>query len=420
MLVVLLKFLFFQISYGDDYTFIDFEDKIYKAGIQTVHFEYVKEGVRQSIGYPYIQLGSSESLDLHFDELGTEDFYYSYTIIHCQADWSPSRLSPYEYIDGFSEDDVSDYSYSYNTSIDYVHYRVSVPSIGMSPKVSGNYLLVVYEDDIENPILSKRFCVYEDAVDLSLDIERSRMKSHFNTHQTLDFSIDQSAFNIRNPYEEIKVMILQNGRWDLSQQLQGPTLVRGNIMYFTGVNSNKFRAGKEHRFFDIRNLTYYGETIFNTEVYSDTTRVTLYKDEPRSQINFFSHRDLNGQYFIENRDSRDSHLDSDYVWVYFTLAVPKKVENPIYVLGEFNKWEKQKSNKMEYDENDKIYHATQFLKQGYYDYTYNHSSVGDSKNHIEGSWYETENDYTILVYHSAFNSRADRLLAVEVVNTHDY
>ena len=56
---------------------------------------------------------------------------------------------------------------------------------------------------------------------------------------------------------------------------------------------------------------------------------------------------------------------------------------------------------MHYDEENEMYFTQVKLKQSYYDYVY---VLEDEEGHIdysftEGSHRETENDYTVLVYH---------------------
>ena len=91
--------------------------------------------------YPIIELNSSDQLELHFDDLSDEVKNYSYTIEHCDADWMPSNLAVDEFIDGFNHQPILDYSLSFNTHMNYVHYHVVLPNEDMGIKLSGNYVL---------------------------------------------------------------------------------------------------------------------------------------------------------------------------------------------------------------------------------------------------------------------------------------
>ena len=89
----------------------------------------------------------TEALHLEFDILDSEAPYLYYTLIHCSNDWRPTDLPMNDYINGFPYDDVDNYSFSLNTMVDYVHYELDFPNANMMPKISGNYLLVVYGED---------------------------------------------------------------------------------------------------------------------------------------------------------------------------------------------------------------------------------------------------------------------------------
>jgi hypothetical protein len=60
------------------------------------------------------------------------------------------------------------------------------------------------------------------------------------------------------------------------------------------------------------------------------------------------------------------------------------------------------------------------LKQGYYNYVYafleNRSQVGDLT-FLEGSFWQTENEYTIYVYHRQQGDSWDQLVGVGYVNS---
>ena len=68
-------------------------------------------------------------------------------------------------IDGFFEDELFDFNYSNNTDLYYTHYNVTIPNENMKPKISGNYIIMVYKvGDKDHPILTKRFMIYENLV----------------------------------------------------------------------------------------------------------------------------------------------------------------------------------------------------------------------------------------------------------------
>jgi hypothetical protein len=66
----------------------------------------------------------------------------------------------------------------------------------------------------------------------------------------------------------------------------------------------------------------------------------------------------------------------------------------------------------------KAFETIQLLKQGAYNYQYLFVPTNSNKTTTdltEGNYYETENEYLILVYHRPFGERYDRLIGVQQV-----
>ena len=96
------------------------------------------------------------------------------------------------------------------------------------------------------------------------------------------------------------------------------------------------------------------------------------------------------------------------------------IDANIYIYGALTDWQTDKNAVMTYNYEHKAYEGSLLLKQGYYNYCYalkeNDKPMIDIS-YIEGSHYETENDYAIFVYHHPFNLRYDRLIGMQVINS---
>ncbi len=397
----------------------DFADKTYKDNIKTVLFH----PRNQPLAYPMIPLGSKFQLELTFDDLDGDVKNYSYTIVHCTANWEESDLSPFDYIEGFTEDSFDDYRYSFNTLQSYTQYRVYLPNQRMDFTKSGNYILKVFENsNQEEVILSKRFLVYEEKVIINSRVIAPNISRYLRTHQRLSFSFDYGMLGTLNPMTDIQVSILQNGRWDKAVHKLRPQFVRNKELVFDYSDQTLFKAGKEFRYFDFRNFSFNTEKVDKIwiEEETNTNQVKINRDEKRHTERYNYWKDMNGQ-FVIGRFGGFTRVDADYAWVHFSFEKEAPLDNGnVYVYGKFCDWEATDDNKMRYDYEDKSYKAKAYLKQGVYNYQYvvwedGNEQIDDSI--LEGDYYETENNYIILIYFRPFNARYDQLVGFDILNS---
>lgn len=395
----------------------EYKDKIYKDNIATALL--FPDG--DPLAYPVLNLRGNERLVMSFDDFDGDVKNYSYTIYHCNADWSLSDLDEFDYLDGFTNDDFDDYRFAFKTKQDYTQYRVYFPNNRMRPLLSGNYLMVVYEDaDEENIVLTKRFMVYEHRIGVEPEVLQPNINRYMRTHQRLRFTLDYSAFPILNPMMDLQVMVLQNGRWDNALLNLQPTFIRNTELVYDYMDQSLFKAGKEFRYLDFRNFTFLADRIQDIETQNDQNYVEVIRDTKRREQQYRYWKDLNGRYLI-GRFGGLTRLDADYAWVKFQLATDQPVSNGnVYVFGGFSNWEPSKATQMKYNYEQQQYEAEIYLKQGLYNYEYvvwedETGNINDTV--FEGSYWQTENDYLILVYFREFGSRYDQLIHFQIVNS---
>lgn len=415
-----LKPLF--VSHKSDYfknNFLRYEDFIYKRNIKTVLLH--KEGLELSI--PVIELNTGEKLKLSFDDLEGGHKTYKYRFIHCDAYWQPSDIMESEYLNGFYDDYITDYKYSYNTRQKYTHYELTFPSENMSITVSGNYVLAAFTDESRDSLIfTKRFLVYEPKLSINPTVKRATRLEDRNYRQEIDFTITANSYRISNPYNDLKVVITQNGRWDNTLNNLKPMFVRDNFLDYNFDEGNSFRGGNEYRRFDIKSLKYNSERIRIIQSDSLTGRLAVYlKDDERRNIKvYMSDIDINGRRFIKSEDNvKNSSIEADYVFVNFCLPYkPVRNDGDFYIMGALTDWNFNKEAKMKYNYDNQCYENVLYLKQGYYNYQYvfleNGAKQGD-ETVIEGSHYETENEYIIYVYHREAGTLFDKLVGVKML-----
>lgn len=395
----------------------DYEDGIYKEGIGGVQF-YIDN---VPLSYPFVSLVDPVPMVLTFDEFGDDVEYYGYKLIHCYADWTPSDLDPFDYIKGFTEESINDYQFSFNTYKDYVSYRMEIPNEQMQITKSGNYLLVVFdENDPDDIILTRRFHVFEELVQIRADILQPNNHRYRWFYQELDFEVDLSNRLVINQLMDIKVTILQNGRWDNAMQNIQPTFLRQNTMTFHLNNQNLFKAGKEFRHFDIRSFRQTGPRVADVYGEEGQVEVELTRDNKKSHMYDKSRFDLNGRYLVARDMTALVRADADYAKVHFTYSTTPLQNGNIYLYGAVTDWKIDPKYQLKYNYDRELYEGSALLKQGIYNYQYvvvrdGISGIDDQT--LEGSYYDTENDYVILVYHREFNARYDRLIGVSLINS---
>lgn len=393
---------------------IIYDNHIYKDYIQTVEFSH--NNVPLSL--PVVDLNSPGVLKLEFDDREGSYKTFLYRLIHCDKDWNPTDLDEIEYLDGFNNEEIEDFANSQNAYSEYTHYQLNLPNDDLNWTLSGNYLLVIYEDETEELILTKRFVVTENAVNLSALMTKPQNVSKIRTNQDLQVSIDISNFRIPNPLTDIYLTVMQNGNWNTTYNNILPTYQNAGAVFFDQYEILTFPALKEFRNFDIRNLRFRGDYVNFIEKDENETRVLLDLGTIRNKTYFENEPDANGGFIVANDDFGGGDVTGEYAQVIFTLE-SDWIEEDVFVVGSFNDWRPHENYRMEYDYDRNLYYKTIPFKQGYYDYMYAVLAEDGTLDidAVEGSWFETENDYLLIAYYRDIGSEYDRVLDVLKINS---
>jgi hypothetical protein len=401
----------------------DFYSNDYLRNDNYVYQDYIKAVDLSRVGFelgdPIITLLSADRFRVGFDDLRGNFSQYYYRVQHCNANWEKSEIWTNEYLEGTEEGQVEKYEFSFNTRTAYTHYEFQFPNDFYTFKKSGNYVLRVYyrtEKGDEINAFTRRFLVVDPKVSISATVGRAGTSEDYETKQEVDFTINTAGFHIDSPYQDIKIVILQNWRWDNALTNLKPYMVYNEKLDYSFANgTNLFDGINEFRRFDLKSLQFLSEKV--REISFDDTMfyAKLWESEKRTFKEYTIEDDINGKFLLKTDDEPSVSNYGEYVRAKFFLPYDAPiVEGNLYVAGGFNCWHYLPENKMDYNYRRKGYEANILFKQGYYNYLYvmlpNNSNTGDAT-WVEGNHSETRNSYTILVYYRSRGEIYDELIA---------
>lgn len=365
---------------------------------------------------PIIKLG--DNFYLEFDALVSDEPDFYYQIQHYDYNWKPSSLVKSEFLLGVDNFRIQDYINSFNTFQIYSHYKLSFPNQQTKRlKVSGNYMISIH-DSYGDIVFSRKFMIYDNIVTPGIAIKRSRDVSNIETTQTVDLEITTSS-QINNPMQTIKTLIIQNSNLNTSISNLKPQYTIGNKLIYRYTKETAFPAGNEYLFFetkDVRAATSRIQSIALEDIYQSY----LYTDIPRNNLPYTYNPDINGQFKIVAIDRDDFSSEADYVQVHFSLKHPELMPNEnIYVYGNFNNYAMVEQNKMTYNVQRSVYETSLILKQGFYNYKYVLQNKDNSINEgaISGNFWQTENNYKVLVYYRDLGARYDQIIGFSEISS---
>jgi len=412
IICILLLFILFSNAQPAEFDLSPL-DTVYDNKLKTILFYRYKP---EEELMPFLTLNVKEILQLSFDilEESPSELYYSF--FHFDQNWVPTDLRPEEYYKDFQEQRITEFATSRKTIIPYIHYKLQVPSDGFL--VSGNYLICV-SDRFKNVLFTRRFFISENKILVSLKVRDPVDAEIYRSHQALELSINTNKIAIQNNEQEMQVHIFQNGDPNTRLVKTKPNSVIGDLFYFNKPDDILFPGKKEFRHKDIRTILSTTQDILFWDEIDHVYHCWLKPDDVRANKLYLSDDDINGRYLILNRDQDQAEVTADYIKAHFTLNKSVPFEEPIYVYGGLTDWQLKPEYQMEYDPSRKAYFAYIWLKMGYYNFMY---AAQDAKGlpdtgPLEGDWYETENDYYVLVYYKTLGSRYDRLLFIGEFNS---
>ena len=403
--------LFFIITSASSQTV---QEVVPPFNIKTISF--VQNGQNQ---IPIFKLG--EGFQLQFDDLYGNEANYYYEIVHCDYNWIPTQIPKNEYLLGFDNQRIQEYTNSFNTLQIYSHYKLSIPNqFTQQLRISGNYMLKILDENKET-VFSRKFILYEERVNVTIQIKRARTIANLEYKHNLEFSIKSNNITFQNPLKNVKVLLLQNVQWNTAIKDVLPQYTLGNDLVYKYDTQTQFWAGNEFLFFDNKDIRASSNNIARIDAGNDIYSSYLYTNSARTNFPYSFTQDVNGNFVPRNINTTNSEVEADYAWVYFSLSATAYMSDKgIYVNGMFNNFSLTPEFKMEYNPQKAIYEKAILIKQGFTNFQYtvadNNGNI-DCENAIDGNFYQTENDYSIVVYYKENRDRYDRVVGKGTANS---
>ncbi len=393
-------------------------DTVYDRRIKSV--QTFREGFE--LAPPVIIMGENEFINLVFDEITTNAEELFYYVVHCDASWISDDLKYNDYAEGFVVNRMNEGVFSQATHCNYLHHKLRIPNDELQFKISGNYILFICRaEDMSKPILSRRFYIAESNVEVEGMVHRPVYTEFYENMQEIDFTVELNDRSIYDPSRNISVHIIQNGRPDRMITNLKPSNIKGSILEYNFEKENLFLGGDEFRHFNSRNLLVPMENIFKIEYHPPYNHIYLQTDTDRAFAKYTFKKDINGRFYPDSKFKEERDNTADYVVVEFRLPVTAPLlTDDVCLYGAFSGWDCNADNIMKYDFEAKEYKASLFLKQGYYNYCYvlrsKKTGLIDGS-YFERDFYETENEYLILIYYTGQGERYQRLLGSKVISS---
>lgn len=364
---------------------------------------------------PYLTLGTKDLLHISFDDLAQGYSRYRYRIEPMTWDWRENtRLLPSEFLaKGMGDEPIEDFEESVNTSVFYTHYSFVFPNENTILKLSGNYRIIIYDDEDGTDVAIIPFFVVENETSIDASVSTDTDIDFNQKKQQLSISVcPKQSLNVHSIDTEIHTTVMQNLSPLTTIYDPHPDIITTNCIQWRHSKELIFSGGTEFNKIEMTSLRLGGMGIDGIRWHSPYYHATLLEDEPMA--NYVYDEDANGAFLIRSIGNTYPDVESDYVFVHFTLKTGKRLSGDVYVDGAFSNHSLTPEYLMSFNPVSKCYEAVLLIKQGYYNYQY----VLNKNNNLtleetQGCFYQTENRYTIFVYYSQKGSRYDRVVGLK-------
>jgi len=328
-------------------------------------------------------------------------------------------------VKGYTNQRITTYRSASQVLTRYTHYQLTFPNRDIMPVKAGNYLLKVFiNGDTSRLAFTRRFVVVSPMVSVAAQVQQPFNQQFFRTHQKIQLTVNSGNMNVSYPQQQIKVVILQNDRWDNCIQNIKPNIIRGNSYEYNGENDCLFPAMREWRWLDLTSFRLLSDRVRRQQNTNTAYDLYVIPDVSRNTQRYIYYKDYDGWYAALTNENVNPYWNGDYATVHFTYITPSRSPyqgKELYIIGQMTHYGKDEKAKLQWNEEKGQYETTLLLKQGYYDYAYALSPAAGKQafntDETEGNIWEAENEYTVLVYYRELGGRYDQLVNVTTLNS---
>lgn len=362
---------------------------------------------------PIMTLNSGDVLYVSFDELSHTYHRLIYQLEPCNPDWTPAEgLFESDWLDGFNSRPIDDYQNSVNTNVLYTHYKLHIPNDDTKLKMSGNYRLhILDEDDGDAEVIVVEFCVVEPLMNVALGITTNTDIDLNQSHQQATMTVGFGPLTVTSPADQVQTFVMQNGREDNMKVNVKPNYTTVKGLTWEHNRAMIFDAGNEYHKFEVLDPSHTTMGLAHVEWDEEAHRYHAFPYTVEPRRSYIYEVDANGAFLLRNSDNYEAEYTSEYVLVHYKAKIPFQNDIQPVIDG---RWTTGPLDNyiLDWDETDQTYNAVILQKLGYYNYQLllNNADGTVLPMPEEGSFYQTENLYTALVYYKATGARSWRLV----------
>lgn len=369
------------------------------------------------LSMPIMTLGSSDVLQMDFDELSHDYIRFKAHLEPCNPDWTPTEgLFESDWLEGFNDWPIEEYENSLNTTVLYTHYKLQIPNEQCRLKMSGNYRLHIMDEDDEEVAVAE-FRVLEPITTVGLGVSTNTDIDHQRSHQQVSMSVNCGNLRITNPNEQIQTFVLQNCREDNMKENVRPNYVTPGRLQWEHNRQLIFEAGNEYHKYETLDPSHPTMGLAGISWNEEDKLFEAFPFPCEQQRNYTYNEDADGAFLIRNSENYEIDRTCDYIRVHYVLKPLRQYENTQVIIDGQWTTEAPETYFASYDEENGVYHASVLQKQGYYNYQFLMLDPDGLTHRMpeEGSFYQTENRYQALVYFKGTGQRSWQLVGYQQI-----